>query len=108
MAASDVWDYIFGSYVNAESRCYTSRRCYCDSKIEWLRYEATILRGNATRPSSTRETERESERERQNRRAKGGGERKGENEGTDRCALALGDNIAKCSRRMRHHVGMNR
>ena len=44
MAASDVWDYIFGSYVNAESRCYTSRCCYCDSKIEWLRYEATILR----------------------------------------------------------------
>lgn len=43
MAASDVWDYIFGSYVNAGvAALYITRRCYCDSKIEWLRYEATI------------------------------------------------------------------
>lgn len=40
MAASDVWDYIFGSYVNAGvAALYITRRCYCDSKIEWLRYE---------------------------------------------------------------------
>lgn len=38
MAASDVWDYIFGSYVNAGvAALYITRRCYCDSKIEWLR-----------------------------------------------------------------------
>ena len=38
----------------------------------------------------------------------GRSERKAENEGTDRCALALGDNIAKYSRGMRHRVAMSR
>lgn len=84
MAASDVWDYIFGSYVNAGvAALYITRRCYCDSKIEWLRYEATIP------PTTRRDTKEEGRGGWRRRRTKG--------DAID-ALLALGDNIARYKR----------